>query len=228
MTSSSDGAPVILSIQVGMPQAYGAEGAADEMDRAWETSFVKQPVSGPRWLGRENLDGNQQADTKNHGGPDKAALCYSVAHYPRWRAELPGFDPPHGGFGENFTIAGQSEETVCLGDTYAIGDVRVQVSQPRGPCWKIERRWRMPGLTARVRETGRTGWYFRVLTEGMVEAGMALALVERPCPEWSIARVNAAINNRADRESAAALAANAYLAPVVRRVMAKRATTHPQ
>lgn len=221
---NGDGAmPVIVSIQVGMPTQYGTEGAADEMDRAWETSFYRQPVTGPRWLGRTNLDGNRQADTKNHGGPDKAALCYSAEHYPRWRAELPGFAPPHGGFGENFTIAGQSEETVCLGDTYAIGDVRVQVSQPRGPCWKIERRWRMPGLTARVRETGRTGWYYRVLIEGMVEPEMPVTLLERPCPAWTIARVNAVINDRADRDGAAALKDLPYLAFVVRRVMARRA-----
>ncbi len=176
-TNRSEPTPTILSIQVGMPTAYGTEGAEEEMDRAWVTSFYKQPVAGPRWLGRENLVGNQQADTENHGGPDKAALCYSAAHYPRWRAEIAGFDPPHGGFGENFTIAGQSEETVCIGDTYAIGEARVQVSQPRGPCWKIERRWRLPGLTARVRETGRTGWYVRVLIEGAVEAGMPLVLL---------------------------------------------------
>jgi MOSC domain-containing protein YiiM len=214
--------PRILSIQVGMPQAYGTEDAADEMDRAWETSFFKQPVIGPRWLGKTNLEGNRQADTKNHGGPDKAALCYSAAHYPRWRAEITGFDPPHGGFGENFTIAGQSEETVCLGDMYGIGEVRVQVSQPRGPCWKIERRWRLPGLTARVRETGRTGWYVRVLTVGAVEAGMPLVLLERPCPEWTIARVHAVINNKADGEGAAALKDCPYLAFVVRRVMWRR------
>src|SRR5262245_32876559 len=96
--------PVILSVQVGTPTAYGTEGAADEVDRAWETSFFREPVMGPRWLGRTNLEGNRQADTKNHGGPDKAALCYSAEHYPRWRAEIAGFDPPHGGFGENFTI----------------------------------------------------------------------------------------------------------------------------
>ncbi|MCA1667970.1 MAG: hypothetical protein LC793_11385 [Thermomicrobia bacterium] len=80
--------PVICSIQVGMPTPYGTEGAADEMDRAWVTSFAKQPIIGPCWLGRENLAGNQQADTHNHGGPDKAALCYSASHYPGWRAEL--------------------------------------------------------------------------------------------------------------------------------------------
>ena len=78
---------------------------------------------------------------------------------------------PHGGFGENFTIAGLSEQTACIGDTYQIGEARVQVSQPRGPCWKIARRWRIEDLTARVLATGRTGWYLRVLTEGPSRRG---------------------------------------------------------
>src|SRR3954453_4893555 len=106
--------PVLCSIQVGMPASYGPKEAAAEIDRAWTTSFFKQPVIGPCWLGAENLAGNQQADTKNHGGPDKAALCYAASHYPLWRAELDRPDFPYGAFGENFTVAGLSEENVCI------------------------------------------------------------------------------------------------------------------
>lgn len=213
--------PMICSIQVGIPTHYGTEGAPHEMDRAWVTSFARQPVTGPIWLGAENLAGNQQADTKNHGGPDKAALCYAASHYPLWQAEI-GQQFPHGGFGENFTVAGQTEETVCIGDTYAIGDVRVQISQPRGPCWKIARRWRIEDLTTRVLATGRTGWYVRVLTEGNVEAGQPLTLLERPFPQWTVARVNAIINHKGDPETAA-LATCPLLADGLRTRLAKRA-----
>jgi MOSC domain-containing protein YiiM len=213
--------PVLCSIQVGMPTPYGTEGAAEEMDRAWVTSFAKQPVAGPVWFGRENLAGNQQADTINHGGPDKAALCYAAGHYPNWRAELERPDFPHGGFGENFTIAGLSEEHVCIGDTYQIGAARAQVSQPRGPCWKIARRWRIADLTARVLASGRTGWYLRVLAEGNVAAGQPVVLLDRPYPQWTIARVNTIIHHRGDPESAA-LAACPLLASGLRERLARR------
>ena len=213
--------PLLCSIQVGMATAYGTEAAADEMDRAWVTSFAKQPVAGRIWFGRENLAGNQQADTKNHGGPDKAALCYAAGHYPDWRAELERPDFPHGGFGENFTIAGLSEAKVCIGDTYQIGEVRAQVSQPRGPCWKIARRWRIEDLTARVLASGRTGWYLRVLTEGYVETGQSVALLDRPYPEWTIARVNGIIHHRGDPDTAA-LAVCPLLASGLRAVLARR------
>ena len=216
--------PVLCSIQVGMPTHYGTAGAADEMDRAWVTSFARQPVVGLCWLGKENLTGNQQADTKSHGGPDKAALCYAASHYSDWRAELNRPDFPHGGFGENFTIAGLSEQTACIGDTYAIGEACVQVSQPRGPCWKIARRWRIEDLTARVLATGRTGWYLRVLTEGNVEAGMPIVLLDRPHPEWTIARVNEIIHDRHHADTAA-LVACSLLNAGLRDRLAKRATT---
>jgi MOSC domain-containing protein YiiM len=88
------------------------------------------------------------------------------------------------------------EAAVCLGDVYAVGEARVQVSQPRLPCWKIARRWEMRDLSARVQRSGRTGWYLRVLAEGRVAAGDAVALLERPHPDWTIARANAALYTR--------------------------------
>jgi MOSC domain-containing protein YiiM len=123
-------------------------------------------------------------------------LCYAAAHYSHWQAELGRPDISWGGFGENITIEGPTEETACLGDHYTIGDARVEVTDPRFPCWKIERRWRTPGLTARVRDTGRTGWFCGVLHEGSVAAGMPVFLIARPYPEWTLARVNDVIHNR--------------------------------
>ena len=180
----------LLSVQVGVPRSHGTKGAADPMDRPWRTAFFKEPVEGPVRLGRLGLEGDGQADPRYHGGPEKAVLAYAASHYPLWLAEL-GIEMPHGGFGENFTVAGQDERTVCLGDVYAVGEARVQVSQPRGPCWKIARRWRRKDLAARVQENGRTGWYLRVLREGTVEAGVEMEMLERAHPEWSVARVNA-------------------------------------
>jgi MOSC domain-containing protein YiiM len=196
----------LVSIQVGLPAVHGEPGAVDPLDQPWRTGFFKTPVSGPVWLGRLNLAGDGQANLRVHGGADKAVLAYAASHYPLWRAELDLPDMPYGAFAENFTIAGQDEAQVCLGDVYAIGSARVQVSQPRQPCANITHRWKLPGLTQRVEATGRHGWYLRVLEEGEVEAGEPIVLLERPSPEWTVARATRAMRQRTtDRVQAAAL-----------------------
>ncbi len=203
----------LLSIQVGLPREHGVEGAADPMDRLWTSGFFKDPISGKVWLGRTNLQGDGQADLINHGGPDKAVLAYAAAHYQGWRLELDRPDMPFGAFGENLTIFGQSEFDVCIGDTFAIGDARLQVSQPRQPCWKLARRWRVKDLPARVVATGRSGWYLRVLEEAHIEAGMDVVRLDRPYPELTIAYVAEIMYARSKRrEEARALAACPLLA----------------
>ncbi len=183
-------AGLLQSVQVGTPQRYGARGATDPMERPWKTSFFRTPGKEPRWLYTTHLEGNEQADKKHHGSLHQAVLMYAAAHYPAWQAELERQDIGPGGFGENFTVEGMSEETVCVGDIYAIGEAHIQVTGPRYPCSKIERRWSIPGLTARVAETGRTGWYCSVVQEGMIEPGMPVMLVERPYPRWTMALIN--------------------------------------
>ncbi len=195
--------PVLRSIQAGLPQERGAPEAADPNDRSWVTGFYKTPVVGPVRLRSDNLDGDGQADLENHGGRDKAVCVYSADHYGYWREAL-GFDElPFGAFGENFTVAGLVEDDVCIGDVWRVGDAAgdgavVEVSQPRQPCWKLARRWRVKTLAAQVVENGRTGWYFRVVHEGVVAAGMSLTLVERPWPQWTVARANQVGHHKKD------------------------------
>jgi MOSC domain-containing protein YiiM len=203
----------LVSIQLGTPKDYGSEGAPDPHDHPWTTGFFKMPVSGPVFAGTTNLVGDGQADLKYHGGPDKAVLAYSAEHYPLWREELTSPDFPHGAFGENLTMAGLQEGLVCIGDILRIGPVTFEVSQPRQPCWKLARRWRMHKLTGYVVANGRTGWYLRVIQEGYIEAGMTVALIERPNPEWNIALANRIMHHRkSDLESTLALAAVPRLA----------------
>src|SRR5215472_5805639 len=178
------------SIQVGSPHRYSAINADEVIWRSWNTSFFRTPSMQTRWLYTTHLEGNVQADTRHHGQLTQAVLLYAATHYPLWQEELGRPEIGPGGFGENFTVSGLSEETACIGDIYALGEARIQVTGPRYPCWKIERRWQIEGLTARVAETGRTGWYCRVLQEGMVEPAMPLILVERPYPRWTVALVN--------------------------------------
>jgi MOSC domain-containing protein YiiM len=172
-----------------MPASYGSGDALDLHDRAWTTGFFKSPVEGPVAVGTTNLDGDGQADLENHGGVDKAVLAYSADHYSKWRREL-GMDMPHGAFGENLTIAGLDEGSVHIGDVFGIGDAELEVSQPRQPCWKLARRWRMHELPGLVVQNGRSGWYLRVLKPGRIARQMSVTLLQRPNPQWSIARAN--------------------------------------
>ncbi|HXM55290.1 MAG TPA: MOSC domain-containing protein [Candidatus Dormibacteraeota bacterium] len=178
----------VLSIHVGGPRYVEPTGDGAPWDRRWRTSFFRRPVAGPVRALRESLDGDRVADRRVHGGPDMAILAYSGDHYPFWRAELGLAEMGDGGFGENLTVSGQDEETVCIGDVYALGEAVLQVSQHRGPCYKIAWRWRRLDLLDRVIDNGRHGWYLRVLREGPIEAGQELRLVERPHPEWTVRR----------------------------------------
>lgn len=181
--------PTLVAVSVGMPQTHTSS-VRDNHGRKWVSAILKRPVDGSVWVGSINLAGDAQADLKNHGGPDQAILGYSAEHYSYWRSVLPDVDWQYGGFGENFTISGQNEETVCLGDIYAAGTVRVQVTKPRAPCYKISRRYGLKALTALVEETGFHGWYYRVLKEGLVQAGQQIELIERLHPKISVHRMN--------------------------------------
>lgn len=179
----------IETIQVGKPQT---------IEKDWHTAIFKSNVKGPIFLSQTNLAGDQQADLNVHGGPDKAVNVYPIEHYKYWnqrarclvlkRVNLPTH--PNGSFGENFTVSGLTEIEACIGDTYTIGDAIVQISQPRQPCWKLARKFNQPKLPFWVQETSKTGWYLRVLQEGLVEAGQNLELVERTYPQWTILKAN--------------------------------------
>lgn len=180
--------PTLCSIQIAQPRTYGSDDADVDHDRRWKTAFFKLPVPGPRQVGELGIVGDGQADLRFHGGPDKAVLAYSADHWPRWRGELPQVAWSGGAFGENLTIAGSEEGTICIGDVWQLGEVRFEVSQPRQPCWKLSRRWRIDDLAKRVMQNGRSGWYLRVLQPGEIEAGQSLELLARPYPEWTITR----------------------------------------
>lgn len=181
--------PTLLAVSVGMPESLTSS-VRDSRGPEWVSAIHKRPVDGPVWVGAINVAGDAQADLKNHGGPDQAVLGYSAEHYEYWRSVLPNVDWQYGGFGENFTISGQNEDNVCLGDVYAIGEARIQVTKPRAPCYKISRRYGLKALTGLVEETGFHGWYYRVLSEGEVQAGQQVKLIERPHPKINVRRMN--------------------------------------
>jgi len=208
--------PILVSIQVGRPRVLDHE-------NPWSSAIFKQPVEGPIELGPLNLVGDEQADPTVHGGTDKAICVYSVDHAMAWQRE-PGLEAwGPGAAGENFTVSGQTEDTVSIGDTFQVGSAVVQVSQPRGPCWKLGRKWNMTDLPRRVLRTGRTGWYLRVLSPGRVEPRLSLTLRERTHPEWSITRANSVMYDRTtDLETVRALAECAALASSWREALRSR------
>ena len=211
----------LVAVCTGRPERRGTSGAADPFDRAWQSAIWKTAVAAPVQVGALGLDGDVQVDTRVHGGPDKAVLAYAVRHYAGTWREVFGQELLPGAFGENLAIDGLDETSVAIGDVFAIGAARLQVSQPRGPCWKLVRKFRRADLVERVIENGFTGWYMRVLEAGTVAAGSPVALVDRPHPALTIAVVNRVLYHRPlDRPAAAALAACAELAPNLRRQIA--------
>ena len=179
----------LSSLNLGQPELLSDPFVSDGLDRPWRSAIRKRPASGAVRLTRLGLEGDAVADQIDHGGPDQAVLAYAGDHYPRWRAELgdrEGLGP--GGFGENLTVEGADESEVRLGDIWAVGEARLEVSQPRVPCENLARRFGVRDLVKRVVSTGRPGWYLRVLREGEVRTGEPVVLLERPHPEWSVAQ----------------------------------------
>jgi MOSC domain-containing protein YiiM len=200
--------PTIVSIQVGQPTTFVHEGHADGEDRTWTTAFFKTPLAGSVHVGRLGVAGDRQADPENHGGVDKAVLAYSADHYAYWRTHLALPDLPFGGFGENLSIAGLDESGVAIGDIWQAGSAVFEVSQPRQPCWKMSRRWRIADLAAQVIANGKSGWYLRVQEEGEIAAGCEIWRVERPHPHWTVARASRLMHHQKhDLAAAADLAA---------------------
>ena len=155
------------------------------------SAIAKQPVSGAVRIGWLGLAGDSVADPVHHGGWDKAIHLYPQDHYGWWRERKPGhplLEKP-GAFGENIASHGMTEEEVCLGDRFSLGSAVVEVSHGRQPCWKLDHRFGARDVMATIVKTARCGIYFRVLREGEAEAGAMMELLERPLPQWSIARV---------------------------------------
>lgn len=192
----------LVSIQVGTPQSY----LAPHDGGTYRSAIDKRPVTGRVQLTTTGLAGDAVADRRAHGGPDQAMLAYAEAHFARWEGEgLAGLGP--GAFGENLTVRGTDEDEVAIGDRWSIGEVIVEVSKPRTPCNRLAWRHGRPDLIHRVRETGRSGWYVRVLQEGWLEAGTPIELQARPHPAWTVRRAARVMaNHQSLRQDAAALA----------------------
>jgi MOSC domain-containing protein YiiM len=170
------------------------------------SAIAKRVIDEPVRITTLGLVGDEQADPVFHGGIDKAVHLYPQDHYPFWQSVLgdhPLLAAP-GAFGENIATTGGVEQGICLGDQFAFGTCVLEVSHGRQPCWKIDHHFGVKGITARIVTNGRCGIYFRVLREGVAQAGEGMHLMHRPLPDWPIARVFALlIGGGAKRDMAA-------------------------
>lgn len=174
----------VVAISVGKPQHVSYKG------QDIHTAIYKTPIIGPVHVTALNIAGDEQANLEFHGGVDKAINVYSYDRYPYWEQEL-GKKLELSSFGENLTVKGMREEDVCIGDIYAIGDILVQVSEGRVPCGKLSMRMDEETMVSRVRETGYSGYYFRVLREGTIGgADATIRLVERHPKGITVAQAN--------------------------------------
>ncbi|WP_106494692.1 MOSC domain-containing protein [Lentibacillus sp. Marseille-P4043] len=220
-------APYVHKLLIGKVKKMGHSDATDRMDRPWESGIFKNSVTSGVWLGKTGLMGDQVGDTKNHGGPEKALFAYPTMHYDYWIQELDLETIGIGAMGENLAVDYAEENSVCIGDTYELGDAVIQVSQPRQPCWKPARRFRIMDFALRIQKSGRTGWYFRVLKEGYVQEKSELRLVERPYPQWTIKKCNEVMHvHKKDLKLAEELAACTHLGENWKRTLHKRLSGH--
>ena len=173
----------VLSVQTGRAATLGPEHVP--------SAFVKSPRAGPVHVGLLGLEGDEQADLSVHGGPEKAVYAYAAAHYPAWALQFPELAPAFqgGAMGENLTVAGMDEAAICVGDVHGIGSARLQVCQPRQPCFKFGLRHGNKQLPKAMVKSGYSGWYYRVLEEGSLSAGDKLMVLERPNPGFAFTRL---------------------------------------
>ncbi len=194
------------------------------------SGIAKYPVDGPRRAHANGLEGDHQADLKNHGGRDKAVHHYAREHYAYWLEQLPhrpAVLQEAGAFGENISTRGITEADVCIGDIYAVGDVVLEVSQARQPCWKLNARFEHKSMAMAVQTTRFSGWYYRVLREGEISPGDSLTLQERPHEGWPLTRLMSIIYDKSkDRADLRAMADLEVLASSWRSLARKRLDTN--
>ncbi|WP_413376202.1 MOSC domain-containing protein [Alkalihalobacillus sp. 1P02AB] len=175
----------IEGIYVGKPREVMMNG------KPVKTSIYKEPLFSTVQVNSLGIIGDTQSDLVHHGGVDMAICLYPAEHYSYWEEKL-GRNPGQSAFGENLTVSGLSEQDVQIGDVYRIGDVLLEISQPRSPCYKIGLKHNEPKMALWVNEKGWSGYYARVLHDGEVSVGDELELVERHAKNPTVLDVNKA------------------------------------
>ena len=185
----------ILSVQIGKVTTTGDKESKDFLKKQYTTASYKNPVNGKVTVTKLTIIGDSVADTIHHGGVDKAVFANSINNYPTWQKFLGKDELPYGALGENLTFDTIDESDVCIGDIHKIGSVTMQVSQPRQPCWKISRMWEHNDFMKEIYDSGKTGWYYRILEEGTFEANNKVELISRLDNRITIFEANETMRN---------------------------------
>ncbi|WP_199256243.1 MOSC and FAD-binding oxidoreductase domain-containing protein [Mycolicibacterium mengxianglii] len=175
----------LISVNVGLPRDVTWN------NRTVHTGVWKSPVRGPRMVGRLNITGDGQGDLGGHGGEHRAVLVYQTGSYRHWAQQLQRDDLTPGSFGENLTVDGLPDDEVCIGDRYRIGEVVLEVSQPRVTCYRVGLRLGEPRMAALLVMHRRPGFYCRVISEGSLEAGQPVVKVKSGPEQVTVAEVDA-------------------------------------
>ena len=145
------------------------------------SAIAKLQVDGELELTERGLLGDEQAEKKIHGGPDRALCHYPREHYAEWAREFPEqaelFCAP--AFGENLSTEGLTEKNVFIGDIFRWGEALIQVTQPRSPCFKLNYHFGISDLSSQMQNSGKMGWLYRVIVAGNVSTDQPLVLVSR-------------------------------------------------
>lgn len=145
------------------------------------SAIGKVQVDGELMLGELGLVGDEQAELKIHGGPDRALCHYPREHYSHWASQFPQqaelFSAP--AFGENLSTEGMTEQNVYIGDIYRWGEALIQVTQPRSPCFKLNFHFGIANMSSLMQESGKIGWLYRVIAGGAVSSEQPLVLASR-------------------------------------------------
>jgi MOSC domain-containing protein YiiM len=177
----------LLSVNVGRPQQLSVR-----RGRPLMSAIGKAPVEGRVRVAGVNVEGDDQADRRVHGGPDKAVYAYASEDAAFWAAEL-GRDLGPGAFGENLTTEGLDVSGAVVGERWRIGDVELEVCQPRLPCSKLALRLGVPPMVKRFAQASRPGAYLRIVTEGALGAGDPIEVLSRPSHGVTVRDVSDAI-----------------------------------
>src|SRR3954451_20164285 len=177
----------IVSVNVGTPQPLSTR-----RGRTLYSAIVKHPVEGPVRVAGVNLAGDDQADRSVHGGPDKDVYAYAREDA-NWWEDVLGIDIPNAMFGENLTVEGVDVSGAVIGERWRMGTVELEVCQPRFPCFKLGLRFGDPKMLRRFTLAERPGAYLRIVREGEIGAGDAIAVDDRPAHGITIALVARAV-----------------------------------
>lgn len=174
----------------------GKKRVVEWQGKSVETGIYKTPTSSGIELAPTHVIEDEIADTRVHGGIDKACYLYSADHYAYWKALHPNLDWSYGMFGENLTVEGFDETQVMIGDTYAVGEAIIQITEPRQPCFKLGIKFNTQEVLKQFINTTYSGVYSKILQTGSVASGDGLTLLERNKHAPTVSEVFMAIFNK--------------------------------